>query len=167
MKTDGYPETAFSKRSRMLVTALICMALLFLGAPAIYSQEDIVKLVEDKSAELKDKEETLKKEEERLLILKKDVEDKINKYGQLLGQLEFTLKKVEQIQDARMLAVAKLYEGMSPEEAASKLTALDEETAVQIMLRMKSKKSGAIIALFEPKKAAQMTKQMARLQIGK
>jgi flagellar motility protein MotE (MotC chaperone) len=123
--------------------------------------------VEEKRLELKQKEDALKKEEERLTILRKDTEEKIERYTKLLDRLDAALKKVEQVNDERFLAVAKLYEAMTPEEAAAKFKAMDIDTAVQIMLRMKSKKAGAVIALLDSKRAVTITNKMSSIQIKK
>ena len=106
----------------------------------------MVKFVEDKRIEIKIREDALKKEEERLNILRKDVDEKIDKYTKLLNRVDAALKKAEQIQDERLLNTAKLYEAMAPETAASQLSAMDTDMAAQILLRMKSKKAGSIIA---------------------
>jgi flagellar motility protein MotE (MotC chaperone) len=147
----------------LLLTALVFGTMYFAG-PA-WAQEDMFKLVEDKRMELKTREDALKKEEERLTILRKDVDEKIAKYTQLLAQVDEALKKAEQIQSERLLNMAKMYEAMSPEAAAAQLSAMDTEAAAQIMLRMKSKKSGAVVALLTPKKAVVLTKKMTSLQI--
>jgi flagellar motility protein MotE (MotC chaperone) len=136
-----------------------------LPASNAFAQDDTAGIAENKQKEIKGKEEALKKEEERLNILKKDVEDKIEKYTKLLTQLENTLKKTEQVKDERMGHIVKAYDAMSPEEAAARLNALDEGMAVKIMRMMKSKKAGAIMAIMEPKKAALLTKQMAEVKL--
>jgi flagellar motility protein MotE (MotC chaperone) len=147
-----------------LLAALSLGMLLCTSAPA-FAQDDVFKLVEEKRLELKAREDALKKEEERLNILRKDVEEKIEKYTKLLNRVDAALKKAEQIQDERLLNMAKLYESMSPEAAAAQLSALDTETAAQILLRMKSKKAGPVIALLKSQKAVILTKQMTSLQI--
>lgn len=164
------PNAAYQQRrlERVAVTLVPALFLvLFLSVLPAFSQEDMAKYVEEKRLELKQKEEALKKEEERLTILRKDTEEKIERYTKLLDRLETALKKVEQINDERFLAVAKLYEAMTPEEAAAKFKAMDIDTAVQIMLRMKSKKAGAVIALLDAKRAVTITNKMSSLQIKK
>ncbi|MBI4688637.1 MAG: hypothetical protein HY756_12840 [Nitrospirae bacterium] len=114
-----------------------------------------------KNIELTEKEEALKKEEAELKALRKDVEEKIEKYTKLLGDIEDAIKKIETGREAAMEHVIKAYESMSSEDAASRLSALDESTAIKIILKMKSKKAGAVIALMETKKAAAITEGIA------
>jgi flagellar motility protein MotE (MotC chaperone) len=141
----------------------VCIAFLILFATAAHAQDDMVKLVESKRLELKEKEEGLKREEERLTALRKDVDEKIAAYSRLLSQVEATLKRIELVKGEKIENVVKAYEVMAAEDAAVRLSALDDETALQIMTRMKSKKAGAIIAAMTPHKAASLTRSMTTL----
>ncbi len=143
--------------------AAACCALLVLLTAAAYGQDDVIKLVEAKRLELKEKEDALKREEERLTALRKDVDEKIAAYSMLLSEVEATLKRVELVKGEKIENVVKAYEVMPAEDAAVRLSALDEETALQIMTRMKSKKAGAIIAAMTPHKAASLTRSMTTI----
>jgi len=159
MAEAGLPATV--KRAG---TGFFCMAIiLFSLISAAVAQDDMVKLVEAKRIELKEKEESLRRDEARLNALQKDVDEKIATYTKLLGQIESVLKKVELVQGEKIQNVVKAYEVMTAEEAAARLTALDDATTLQIMMRMKSKKAGAIIAAMTPKKAASLTRSMTTL----
>jgi flagellar motility protein MotE (MotC chaperone) len=120
----------------------------------------MVKFIEMKRAELSDREEALKKEEQRLNALKMDVDEKIDRYTKLLAQVETVLKRIEQARQERVESVVKAYESMPPEEAASRITALDDETALLLLQGMKSKKAGLIMAAMEPRKAANLTRRL-------
>lgn len=128
--------------------------------PALAQQDDMVKAIQKKNKELKDKEETLKKEEERLNLLKKEVDERIEKYTAIMNQIEAAVKKLEEAKDAKFEHVVKAYELMPPEEAAVRLSALDRATAVKILQKMKSKKAAGVIALMESKTAAAITARM-------
>jgi len=145
-------------------SALVASWFFCVSWPA-YAQDDVFKLVEEKRIELKAREDAIRKDEERLNVLRKDVDDKIAKYARLLSQVDEALKKAEQIQDVRLLNMAKVYEGMTPEAAAAQISAMDADRASQILLRMKSKKAGAVVALLKPKKAVLLTKKMTSLDI--
>ncbi len=137
------------------LSSVICL----LASP-LFAQEDTLKLIETKRIEQQGKEETLKREEQRLNVLRKEVDEKIEAYTKLLAQVEASFKKVEQIKGEKLENVVKAYESMPPEDAAVRLSVLDNPTALLIMTRMKSKKAGAIIALMAPQKAAALTKSM-------
>ncbi len=141
--------------------ALLC----FLGASSALpagAQEDLLRTVQQKQAELKEREEAVKREEERVAALRKDVDARIKQYSDLLARVEAALSRLEQAQEDKLAGVVKAYESMPPEDAAVRLSALDHNTALLIMLRMKSKKSGSIMASMEPRKAAELTRSMTR-----
>ncbi len=149
--------------------ALLFSAFLVLGlmaacpsaaAPSA-ADEDVLKFVEKKKLELQEREESLKKEEERLKVLKKDVDERIEKYTKLLGQLEEALKTIDTTKNERLEHVVKLYEAMPAEDAAARLSAMDEPTALKILSKMKSKKAGAVMAAMEPRTAASLSSRMS------
>jgi len=128
----------------------------------LYAQDNIGKSINTVTG-LAAKEEAIKREEERLKALRKEVDEKIEKYTKLLNELEEILRRVEAIQDETIMHIVKAYESMPPEEAAARLSVLDESTAIKILLKMRSRKAGVIIALIEPEKAASITKTITQI----
>jgi flagellar motility protein MotE (MotC chaperone) len=133
-------------------------------SPSVFPQDDMLQFIEKKQIELKEREDALSKEEERLKAIRKDIDDRMEKYSKLLTQIEGVLKKLEQVHDDKIDRVVKTYEFMSPEEAAAQLSALPETIAVKIITRMKPKKAGSVMAYIEPKKAALLTESMAKFE---
>ena len=72
---------------------------------------DMLKVIEAKRIELKEKEELLKREEQRLNTLKKAVEEKIEAYTKLLTQVETTIKKIYAIPDLENFLGDRLRDG--------------------------------------------------------
>ncbi len=107
--------------------------------------------------QLSDREEALRREEERLKALRQDVDERIAKYTKLLEKIEQALTTFEDAKKERTDHLVKVYEAMPNEEASARLSALDEETAVLLLSRMKSKKAGAVMAFMDPRKAASLT----------
>lgn len=142
----------------------IILTLLFLAVNA-YAAEDIAGVIEKQRIELNQKEEILKKETERLKTLKKEVEDDITKYTALLEQIDKSLKQAEEIGNKRLKHVAKAYEAMQPEDAASRISGLDNDMAVQILLKMESKKAGLVIGMMGAQRATVLTKEIAKLKM--
>jgi flagellar motility protein MotE (MotC chaperone) len=140
---------------------LFCVFYILSSASA---QDDVVSMIEKKQKELKIKEEQIEKEDKKLNALKKDIEEKIEKYTKLLSELDIKLKQIEKIKAERLENIVKIYEGMSPEEAASKLAALDERTAIEIISGMKSKKAGAVLTYMDAKKVASITEGLAKIE---
>lgn len=149
-----------------LFSVLIFLSLIYCFSFPLtsYAQDDMFKLIEKKQAELKDKEVLLKQEEKRLEALKKDIDERIEKYTKILAQLENVLKKIEQIREQNFEHIVKTYETMPPEEAAQRLSILDEELLVKIILKMKPKKAAAIMAFMDSKKAASVTQSISSIE---
>ncbi len=151
-----------SGRRYLTLICLLLWAVCLLAPGVALPQEDLMKLVEKKKQELAEKEESLKKEEERLRAIRKDVEERIEKYTKILGRIEESLKTLETSRNERLDHLVKVYEAMPPEDAAARLSAMDEPTATRILFRMKSKKAGAVMAVMEPQKAATITESITR-----
>ena len=142
--------------------------IIFLGiillAVNVYAEDDVAGIIEKQRAELSQKEELIKQETERLKILKKEVKEDIAEYTKLLKQIEKSLVQAEEIGNQRLKHVSKAYEAMQPEDAALRLAGLDNETAVQILLKMNSKKAGLVIGMMDSEKATWLTKDIAKLK---
>ena len=151
----------------VVVIGLLAAALSLIMPAPVRAEDDLLKLVETKRVELREKEDSLKREEERLTALRKEVDEKIAAYTKLLADVEAALKRVEAVKGEKLENVVKAYESMAAEDAAARLSMLDEQTALEIMTRMKSKKAGAIIAAMTPQKAASLTRSMAMLTVKK
>ena len=145
---------------RILLGALI----IFVLCSNSYAEDDIAKMLEKQQKEIANKEESIKQETVRLETLKREVEEDIAKYTSLLKEIDKSLKQAEEIGVKRLKHVAKAYESMPPESAASRLSRLDNDTAVLILLKMGSKRAGLVIGNMESEKATVLTKQIAKLR---
>ena len=147
---------------RLIVAVLASLIL----TVSVYAQNDldIASVIEKQRQELMQKEEILKKETERLKTLKQEVEDGLVKYNDLLKQIDSSLTKAEEIGNKRLKHVAKAYEAMQPEDAASRLSGLETKISVQILLKMNSKKAGLVIGMMDTEKATLLTKNLAKIK---
>jgi len=160
-KHNPYQQGA---RYLFCLSCAVCFMLCLLFTASSYAQDDMIAFIEKKQKEIKEKETSLLKEEERLKILRKDLDERIEKYTNLLNQIETVLKKLEQIQDEKIEHVVKAYEVMPPEEAATRLAALPEITAIKIIKKMKPKKAGIIMAYMDPQKVASLTEGLTKFE---
>lgn len=110
-----------------------------------------------RQAELDAREEEMKAREERLKVLKKDIEDKLAEISKARGEMEDLSKKIKEKDSERLNKVVKIYESMSPEDAAPRMERLDEETAVSVLASMSPKKAAKIIAVMDVDKAARLS----------
>jgi flagellar motility protein MotE (MotC chaperone) len=147
----------------MKQAVIIFLGIMFL-AVNVHGSDDVASIIEKQHNELIQKEELIKKETERLKILKAEVEEDIAKYTKLLKQIDKSLSQAQEIGNQRLRHVSKAYEAMQPEDAAPRLSGLDNATAVQILLKMNSKKAGLVIGMMESEKATRLTKDIAKLK---
>lgn len=172
MKTMDFNEP-FAKSNRnakkffyIIFTALVYSLFIsaFIFNSVSYAQDELFKAVEKKQMELKEKENQLRQEEKRIEALRRDVDERTEKYIKILAQIESLLKKIEQVKEQNFDHIIKTYEAMPPEDAAAKLSAIDEELAVKIISKMKYKKAAAIMALMDTKKAANITQSLSAIE---
>jgi flagellar motility protein MotE (MotC chaperone) len=152
------------RKGLLFIVCLFLCLFYLLPIEPLAGQDDTLMLVEKKKKELKEKEESLRKEEERLNILKKEIDEKIDRYSKLLSEIEDALKEIKKARDERFEQVVRAYETMPPEEAAARLSELDEKTATRILSMMKPKKASAIMAAMEPKKVAVLTERILKIE---
>lgn len=145
-----------------LIPALLYLAPAAFASPPATPPRDVpAQSRADRATDLAERERTLKAEEERLLALRKEVDEKIAKYEKLLGQAEAKEKRRQDEEDAKVDRLVKLFEGMAPEGAAPRLAALDDGMAAVILSRMKGRKASTVISAMDPKRAAVLLRKMA------
>ena len=147
-----------------MIRAIVISSLLVFIPAFAHASDEMIDLVKKQRIEIEEKEKIVKQEVARLKELKKEINDDIEKYTAVLKQIDKSLEKAQDIGSKRLRHVAKAYEAMQPEDAASRLTGLDNETAVQILLKMASKKAGLVIGMMESKKATKLTKEIAKIK---
>jgi len=124
-----------------------------------------------KTQEPASKQDTKKSlEEERLGIVKADIQKELEQLRKLKKEIEELQKlfeqKVEQKEVEYLAQIAKIYESMQPEEAARRLERLDDDTAVTIIVTLKPKTAGRILAQIEEARAATLSKKiLARTKV--
>ena len=99
-------------------------------------------------------------EEERLNILKGDIQKEIEDYKKLKKEVEVVQRAQDEKKQEGLAKIAKMFEAMSSEEAARKIEKLDEDTAVIILNSLKPKSAGKILAQIEDEKAASLSKKI-------
>lgn len=145
-----------------LPVLLACLLAFAAGAVPAKAQDMQTASQRKKQADLSEREKAVRAEEERLLSLRKDLDERIAKYEALLSRFEEAVKKSGDEETGRLDHLVKAFDAMPPDEAAARLSALDDSTAVRIVARMKSRKAGQILAAMPPAKAAVLAKRMSQ-----
>lgn len=99
-------------------------------------------------------------EEERLNILRSDIEKEIETYKKLKREAVDAEKVIDEKDREKLLKLAKMYEAMSAEDAARKLEKLDEDTSVLILITLKPKTAGKILAQMDSERVASLSKKI-------
>ncbi|SYZ74273.1 hypothetical protein TRIP_C60543 [Candidatus Zixiibacteriota bacterium] len=101
-------------------------------------------------------EKTLNKivEEQAALDKKKRDLDSLNQ------RIAAGLNRLDQAEATRIVALARLYDGMRPDEVAKLFENLDDTLVVAILPRMKPANAAKLLALLPPKRAASISTQL-------
>lgn len=143
--------------------------------PAVDVPREVLNLLDQRKRHLDRREESLRTEMERLENLKSDLDDLLSRYEGAVKAFEEQQQRTQQAKEdrdrktregqaaavqAKLDVVAKMYEGMPPEEAAARIEKMPAPMAVQVLRTVKSKTAGAILAQVRPDKAAKLTEQI-------
>ena len=121
---------------------------------------DLLTAIEAKRSELDKKEQFLNSEEKRLLLLRREIVEKIDL---LKTQEEKSLAAAEAqntSDNKRFKDLAKVFEATPPAKAGVMLEQLDVKTAAGITMNMKKEKAGAIWGYLSPQKAVKITTEI-------
>ncbi|GBQ26303.1 hypothetical protein AA0472_2070 [Acetobacter estunensis NRIC 0472] len=112
----------------------------------------------------------LDQESQRLTDLKKAIDAsqaildaRMQKYTQEQTSRAGETKRLQQLGDADLDRLVKIYEAMAPRDAASIFNVLDPRVLVPVMGRMNPRKASAILASMSPERATVTTQLLAGL----
>ena len=117
-------------------------------------------LINKRQKELDQREEELNASEKRLLAIKNDIDIRIIELNKVHSRINEFLKKIDDANDLRNKKIVRIYESMSPEDAAARLEKLDEKMAIMILASMNEKKAAKILSFVEVGKAAKLSEAL-------
>jgi flagellar motility protein MotE (MotC chaperone) len=126
----------------------------------LQKERDLLALLQKKQTDLDVRENAVKSDEQRILILKKEVMDKIDALKSLETQLSVKLEADKVNVAKRIKDLAKVYESIPPPKAAAMLEKLDLKTAAGITIQMKKERAGAIWGFLSPQTATNITREI-------
>lgn len=121
---------------------------------------DLLKSLEARKDKLEKKEHFLKSEEQRLLLLKKEILEKIDLLRLQEEKLAAALEAGKTAESKIYKDLAKVFEATPPAKAGVMLEQLDVRTAAGITMNMKRDKAGAIWGYLSPRKAVEITREI-------
>ncbi len=112
---------------------------------------------------LKYKESELLRKEEELMMLRQQMDLRMDDLNKLEGKIEGMVNDVTDNQNQKYQHLINTYTNMKARNAAQALSTLDEKIAVQILSGMKSQQAGEIFSYMEPMHAARLSEAMTKL----
>ncbi|SDQ92589.1 MotE family protein [Pseudovibrio sp. Tun.PSC04-5.I4] len=102
-----------------------------------------------------------------LFDVEQQMKAKIAELDVKISELRSWVKRRDDILRRAEGHVVDIYANMRPDAAALQLTALDDETAISILLQMKARKASSVLAELEAERAAYLTDLMAEFTTRK
>lgn len=139
--------------------------------PAIDFPREVLDMLEQRKRDLDRREQSIRQNEERLMIVRNQVEELLDQNEALEKRIQSAQGK-DASQQAKAIAakerlvqdqrtqLAKMYESMASEDAASRLERMPDRKAIEILRLVKAKTAGSILAQVKADRAAKLTEQL-------
>jgi len=139
--------------------------------PALTVPEEMIAMFQQRKQDLERRENAVRTAERQVALLKAEVERILSKVeaiekrrlGQgkaVSGQQASPSAQPVDIRTQQLGQLAKMYESMSPEEAAARIERMADRKALEILRLLKSKSAGAILAQVKVDRAAKLTEEL-------
>jgi flagellar motility protein MotE (MotC chaperone) len=125
-------------------------------------QRDLATALTARKAELDNRENALRADEQRLIAMRKDIMEKMAVLKAQEEKLAVQLDAVREEDIKRYKDMAKVYDATPPAKAGPMMEKLDTKTAAGITMNMKKDKAGALWAYLSPQKAVDITREITR-----
>lgn len=139
--------------------------------PAIDFPREVLDMLDQRKRDLDRREQSIRQNEERLMIVRGQVEELLDQNEALEKKIQSAQAKVpaqqakhqeekERVAQDQRTQLAKMYESMPSEDAASRLERMPDRKAIEILRMVKAKTAGAILAQVKADRAAKLTEQL-------
>jgi flagellar motility protein MotE (MotC chaperone) len=134
--------------------------------PALDVPREVLGMLDLRKRDLDRREDAVRQNEERLMIVRAEVERVLAKNEALEKRIEGVRAKADQQAPKERLAqaqknqLAKMYEAMPSEDAAVRLERMPDQKAIEILRLVKTKSAAAILAQVKPEHAAKLSVQL-------
>ena len=96
-------------------------------------------------------------QKQTLLETEKQVEKRVDELNAKIEEYQKWMARRDEFSRKAQSTITDIYAKMKPDAAAPQLSALDEETAAAVLVKLSPKISSALMAEMDPKKAARLT----------
>ena len=157
---------------------LSCPPVSAVQGPMLEAPREVIDILESRKRDLDRREEDIRRDEGRLMMIRTDIEKLLAQNESLEKQIlqanskndlraadtkaqkAKALIEKERHQQEQRVQLAKMYEAMPPEDAATRLEHMPDPKAIEILRLLKTKTAGAILAQVKPERAAKLTEQL-------
>ena len=122
---------------------------------------DYLRDLEERRKALEARESDLRAREALLDATQQEMERKYVELKQIRNQIEVLLKQQEDEEQAQIISLVKIYEGMKAKEAAAIFNTLDIDILLRVTMNMSERKASAILAKMNPERAKTLTVMLA------
>ncbi|MBK9292865.1 MAG: hypothetical protein IPM57_00205 [Oligoflexia bacterium] len=117
--------------------------------------------LESKKMQLEAKEVELVKLEEELQKQKLELEKRLSELESIRGKISAKLDEKIKVDQQKVDSLVSVYANMKPAQAAKVLESINEELAVEVLLKMKNKSAAEILNLMNAEKAKLISEKFA------
>jgi flagellar motility protein MotE (MotC chaperone) len=125
------------------------------------ARQALVRDIETRTKELDREAQELENLKRTIDASQAALEERMQKYTSVQDSLVAQTRKKQELSDADVDRLVKIYEAMPPREAASIFDVLDFKVAVPVMIKMNPRKASAILAGMSPERAMIATQLLA------
>ncbi len=126
----------------------------------------------EERANIRKEQEYISMREKELKTLEESVDKKLAEMDRKLEELKQQQKKIEALlaakseeEQKRTQDLAKIYEKMSPDKAATSLSGLDQRLAADLLASMKAKAAARVLDQMTKQKASELSTTFSTLQL--
>jgi len=122
----------------------------------------MIEAIQQRNADIDKRTEALDLKEQRLRIMEQEISKMIKEHTKILETINQKEAQRDQAQEARYSRLAKIYEKMPPEDAATRISRIEESLALNLLRVIKPKTVAQILSGLSPAKAAQFSEKLIR-----
>lgn len=121
----------------------------------------VLQRLSERRRELDERQSRVDERERLLAAMETRIDDKIAQLRSIQTEIESLLGMVSEAQESEYQRLVRIYEAMEPEDAARIFQGLDLPVLMQVMERMKERRTAPILAQMDPVRAREVTTELA------
>nr|MBC8361412.1 hypothetical protein [Candidatus Desulfatibia profunda] len=115
-----------------------------------------------KKAALEEEEKRLAKKEAELMVIQKEINNKIENLTRLRNEIRSEIAAKNAVEDQKLKHLIKVYSAMKPQNAAGLIEKLDKKLAIELLSKMKGEDVGKILSYVNIEKATLISEGLAK-----